>query len=306
MCAFFRNGTQITMFQPFLSFSLAPARLRRAHHAPCLFLPRVSHARAPAVSKTRTQFVPFPGLARPRLVPGARPRTASVGRGPQKAFLHRSYDTAAVPGKSRGCAGHITHPVCAFSQPRTHAAFFECAPAVSKTRTRRPGAGPFFQTGASPALQLVMQRPPAKRFAQFMPAPAVSKSRACGEQVAHRVCAFSQPRTHARLRRASRAPCLCLCPASHARGYFRVRALARFLLAGARGCSGQIARASVYLRLLYQKGRVKSKRMDEFFRTFIRFYCGFGAAGGSENPRHARNGAKKEECAMCETAARRE
>ena len=144
------------------------------------------------------------------MFPGACPRTASVGRGPQKAFLHRSYDTAAVPGKSRGCAGHITHPVCAFSQPRTHAAFFECAPAVSKTRTRRPGAGPFFQTGASPALQLVMQRPPAKLFAQFMPAPAVSKSRtvfvpfpslartrACGEQVAHPVCAFSRPRTPA-------------------------------------------------------------------------------------------------------------
>ena len=77
----------------------------------------------------------------------------------------------------------------------------------------------------------------------------------------------------------------------------------RLLLAGARGCSGQIARASVYLRLLYQKGHVKSKRMDEFFRTFIRFYCGFGAAGESVKPRHARNGAKKEERAMCETAA---
>ena len=214
--------------------STFPARLRRAHHAPCLFLPRVSHARAPAVSKTRTQFVPFPGLARPRLVPGARPRTASVGRGPQKAFLHRSYDTAAVPGKSRGCAGHITHPVCVFSQPRTPA----------------------------------------------------------------------------HLRRASRAPCLCLCPASHARGWFRVRACTRLLLAGARACGGQIARASVYLRLLYQKGRVKSKRMDEFYRTFIRslsrLCCGGRKRGASARAKRRdkrRTGAVRNSAAQGITAS---
>ena len=130
-----------------------------------------------------------------------------------------------------------------------------------------------------------MRRTPAKRFAQFMPAPAASKSRTqfvpfpslartrtCGEQVA-------------RLRRASRAPCLCLCPASHARGCFRVRARARPLFPQAHIRAGQIARASVYLRSLYQKGRVKSKRMDEFYRTFIRslsrLCCGGRKRGAS-------------------------
>ena len=47
--------------------------------------------------------------------------------------------------------------------------------------------------------------------------PGREKARGCAEQFAHRVCACAQPRTHARLRRASRAPCLCLCPAAHAR-----------------------------------------------------------------------------------------
>ena len=100
--------------------------------------------------------------------------------------------------------------------------------------------------------------------------------RGCAGHVTHRVC--------------------CLCPTAHARGCFRVWARAwllltgahictRLLLAGARGCSGQIARASVYLRSLYQKGHVKSKRMDEFYRTFIRslsrLCCGGRKRGAS-------------------------
>ena len=157
---------------------------------------------APAVSKTRTVSFSFPCLARTRLFPGACPRTASVGRGPQKAFLHRSYDTAAAPGKSR---------------------------------------------------------------TQFVPFPGLARPRGCAGHVAHRVC--------------------CLCPTAHARGCFRVRARARPLFPQAHIRAGQIARASVYLRSLYQKGHVKSKRMDEFYRTFIRFLsrlcCGGRKRGAS-------------------------
>ena len=63
------------------------ARLRRASHAPCLFLPRVSHARAPAAGKSRSGFVSLPNRARTRLVPGARPRMAPVFPGRQESCL---------------------------------------------------------------------------------------------------------------------------------------------------------------------------------------------------------------------------
>ena len=116
---------------------------------------------------------------------------------------------------------------------------FACAPAVSKSRT-----------GFVPA--------PSRARTRFFPSasprrapvfPGGEKARTCGEQFAHRVCVFAQPRTHAagsgcgptpgfcfpgrgespRLRRAhlrwaSRAPCLFLPRVSHARGWFRVRA----------------------------------------------------------------------------------
>ena len=106
------------------------ARLRRASHAPCLFLPRVSHARAPAAGKSRSGFVSLPNRARTRFFPGACSRTAPVFPGGEKA---------------RACGGHT-----------------------------------------------------------------------CGGQVA-------------RLRRASRAPCLFLPRVSHARGFFRVWAHAGLL-----------------------------------------------------------------------------
>ena len=77
---------------------------------------------------------------------------------------------------------------------------------MSNSRTRRPGAGLSAQAASSPALQLFVRRLPAKRFAL-----SASSPRACGEQ-------------DARLRRASRAPCLFLPRVSHARGWFRVRA----------------------------------------------------------------------------------
>ena len=109
---------------------------------------------------------------------------------------------------------------------------FPPAPAVSTTRTRRPGAELSVLAGSSPAVQLAVRRLPAKRFAL-----SISSLRTCGGQVAHRVSFFPVSRTHAagsgcaptpgscfpgqgespRLRRASRAPCLCLRPAPHAR-----------------------------------------------------------------------------------------
>ena len=263
-------------------FSPFPSHLRgcagHVTHRVCCLCP-AAHARGCFRVRTRTRLLLAGALRKPFCIVLMIPRLCRASR----AAAPGNSRTPAV-SKSRACGEQVAHRVFFFPVSRTHAVVSGCAPSHG--------------------------------FCWPGPAPAVGK-------IAHRVCAFAQPRTHAvvsgcapshgfcwpgllHLRWASRAPCLCLRPASHARGCFRVRALARLLLAGARGCAGQIARASVYLRLLYQKGRVKSKRMDEFFRTFIRFYCGFGAAGGSENPRHARNGAKKEECAMCETAARRE
>ena len=105
---------------------------------------------------------------------------------------------------------------------------FACAPAVSKSRTRRPGAGLSAPAGSSPAMQLVVCRLPTKRFAL-----SASSPRGCAGQAALRVCFFAQPRTHARLRRASRAPGLFLCPTAHARGWFRVRAHAWLLFSRA-------------------------------------------------------------------------
>ena len=64
-----------------------PARLRRASRAPCLFLLRVSHARAPAVSKTRTGFASLPSHARTRFFLGASPRMAPVFLGGEKSYL---------------------------------------------------------------------------------------------------------------------------------------------------------------------------------------------------------------------------
>ena len=133
---------------------------------------------------------------------------------------------------------------------------------MGNSRTRRAGAGLSVSAGASPAMQPVVRRPPAKRCAPLVPwpslAPAVGNSRGCAEQFAHApsrrraVCvggrvtrdaacgaatarkavrpvgSLAHPRTcggqFARLRRASRAPCSCLGSASHARGLFRVRA----------------------------------------------------------------------------------
>ena len=113
---------------------------------------------------------------------------------------------------------------------------FACAPAVSKSRTRRPGAGLSAPAGSSPAMQLVVCRLPTKRFAL-----SASSPRGCAPAVGKtRTVSFSSPRLArtrffpgARLRRASRAPGLFLCPTAHARGWFRVRAHAWLLFSRA-------------------------------------------------------------------------
>ena len=69
---------------------------------------------------------------------------------------------------------------------------FACAPAVSKSRTRRPGAGLSAPAGSSPAMQLVVCRLPTKRFAL-----SASSPRGCAGQFAHRVFFFPASRTHA-------------------------------------------------------------------------------------------------------------
>ena len=145
------------------------ARLRRA-------------SRAPAAGKSRTGFVPAPSRARTRLVPGARLRRAHL----------RWASRAAAPSKSR---------TVSFSSPR-----------LARTRLV-PGVGPHRASvfpGREKAWFLFPaagQKPtPAvgkSRTGSFLPrvsharAPAASKSRGCAGQVAHRVCACAQPRTHA-------------------------------------------------------------------------------------------------------------
>ena len=89
----------------------------------------------------------------------------------------------------------------AFPMPAAPAAG---TPAVSKTRTRRPGAGLSAQAASSPAMQPVVRRPPAKRFALSFSLPRLVRPRGCAGQFA-------------RLRRAIHAPCLCFRPAAHAR-----------------------------------------------------------------------------------------
>ena len=70
-------------------------------------------------------------------------------------------------------------------------------PAAGNSRTRRPGAGLSAQAALSPAMQPVVRRPPAKRFALPLFSPSLTRPRGCAGQDAHRVCACAQPRTHA-------------------------------------------------------------------------------------------------------------
>ena len=82
-------------------------------------------------------------------------------------------------------------------------------PAAGNSRTRRPGAGLSAQAALSPAMQPVVRRPPAKRFALPLFSPSLTRPRGCTGQVAHRVCACAQPRTHAVP--SGRGPALSFC-----------------------------------------------------------------------------------------------
>ena len=144
----------------------------------------------------------FPCLARTRFVPGACPRL-------RRAHLRWAIRARAVPAQGCLCR-RARHPRCGlwcvgrpqsgaprwFLGPASHLRWAIRAAAPSNSRTRRPGAGLFVSAGASPAMQPVVRRLPAKRCAPLVPwpslAPAVGNSRGCAEQFA-------------RLRRAIRA-----------------------------------------------------------------------------------------------------
>ena len=107
---------------------------------------------------------------------------------------------------------------------------------MGNSRTRRAGAGLSVSAGASPAMQPVVRRPPAKRCAPLVPwpslAPAVGNSRGCAEQFAHAPCRRRAVCVGGRVTRDA------ACGASAARKAVRpVGSLAQ-----PRTCGGQFAR----------------------------------------------------------------
>ena len=164
--------------------------LRRAIRAPGLHLHPLSHAHAPAVSKSRTRFVHTPSLARTRTCGEqdahrvcicSRSRTHAVHSGcvpaPGSCWLKptgtRACGTCGEQGRApclhllpashapRTCGEQVAHPVCAHAQPRTHAVKFGCAPA--------PGSCWPKPAGASPAVSNSRSR--------FASAPALARTR---------------------------------------------------------------------------------------------------------------------------------
>ena len=145
------------------------------------------------------------------------------------------------------CTRKAVCPVCAFAQPHTpaHLRWASRAPGLClcpASHARAPAAGKS-RTGFVPLPSLarphtcgeqdahapsrrravcagsLVTRAPAvgKTRTGFVPLPSLARPRTCGGQVAHRVYFVPVSRTPAHLRWASRAPGLCLCPASHAR-----------------------------------------------------------------------------------------
>ena len=124
---------------------------------------------APAVSRPRTVFVSSPDLTRPRLLLCCGPGRAPVNRGRAKSFSR-----APAAGKSR---------TPALSKPRT---VFVSSPDLARPRLllcRGPGRAP-------------VNRGRAKSFSRPR-ACGGQVAPTCGEQVAHRVCVFTRPRTPA-------------------------------------------------------------------------------------------------------------
>ena len=92
------------------------------------------------------------------------------------------------------CGGQVAHRVSFLPTSRTHAAGSGC----------RPTHGLCFPgQGESPRLRWAIRAPGLWLHLSR------ARTRACTGQVVHRVFFLPASRTHARLRRASRAPCLC-------------------------------------------------------------------------------------------------
>ncbi len=122
-------------------------RLRRARRAPCLFLPRVSHARGSFRVGARARLLfsragkklSFCSLRPGRKPAGQKPALnfrEYVKRGAKRSPTHRnarkaelcSFDFSGVSLASRTCVEQVAHRVCSFAQPRPHAAGFGCGP----------------------------------------------------------------------------------------------------------------------------------------------------------------------------------
>ena len=141
-----------------------------------------------------------------------------------------------------------------FHSPRKDLSAFHNPPAAGNSRTRRPGAGLSAQAALSPAMQPVVRRPPAKRFAlplfspsltrprlfpgacpRTAPAPAVGKTRTVF------VSAF-EPRTHAVVSGCEPAHGFCFPGQAGAQLLFPAAGRKPAPAAGkSRGCAGQIA-----------------------------------------------------------------
>ena len=155
-------------------------------------------------------------------------------------FSQIPHTCAAAPGKSRTCGEQVAHPVFFFPVPRTHAVLSECGPAhgscfLGQAESLAPVLCAREETpGQRPAPNFHEY---AKRGAERSPTHRNARK---AELWSLAFRAFPMPagglrpegplsRPAARLRRASRAPCLCFRPVSHAHGCFQVRAHAGLL-----------------------------------------------------------------------------
>ena len=156
----------------------------------------------------------------------------------KKNSVNRFSQKTPAVGNSRGCAEQVAHRVCVFAQPRTPAAGSVCVPAHGscflrqgkRPRLRRAHLRWAIRAAAPSKSRTVSFSSPRLARPRLVPCasprkapvfPGGEKARAC----AGHTCGGQ----FARLRRASRAPCLFLPRVSHARGWFRVRARARLL-----------------------------------------------------------------------------
>ena len=120
-------------------------------------------------------LVPWPSLA--PAVGNSRGCAEQFAHAPSRrraVCVGRRVTRGAACGAS--AARKAVRPVGSLAQPRTCGGQFARA-APGTTRTRRPGAGLFVSTGASPAVRPVVRRLPAKRCAPLVPWPSLARTR---------------------------------------------------------------------------------------------------------------------------------